>query len=177
MLRRNFAVACLALALIEVSTAAQGAAYDLPVQQLFAIFRPDSESHVRDSGAALVNTQAEWDQALALLGNPAAPAVDFSNYSAVIVTGQPIAQLCRGTAIKTIARSGNDALTITVEETYPQKCSGKAFCRCAMVAGIPPPIGKTVVAIQVHKPVSRAEVATVSVIDRCCIEPHSGESR
>ena len=137
-------------------------------QQLFAVFHADSPSRHREPGVVVIAEKGEWEKLLASEGNPPAAPVDFTTESVLVVTGKFLGEFCRNTAVKEIARGADGRIKVKVEETYPEKCSGGAVCRCSMVGGIPPPTGNTVIALKVTKPVISAEMETISVIDKCC---------
>jgi hypothetical protein len=137
-------------------------------KELFAVFHADSANDHREPGVVVILEKADWDKLLASVGNPSAGAVDFSTDAVLAVTGRFLGEFCRSTAVKGVAKAGDGRVKVTVEETYPEKCSGGAVCRCSLVAGIPPPVGNTVIALKVQKPVRSAEVETISVIDKCC---------
>lgn len=137
-------------------------------QELFAVFHPDTENDRREPGVVIVRETKDWAGVLASMGNPKTGPVDFSVQSVLVVTGQFLGEFCRNTAIKGVARAGDGSVKVMVEETYPEKCPEGVVCRCSLAAGMPPPIGKSVIALRVEKPVAQAGVETVSVIKKCC---------
>lgn len=137
-------------------------------EELFAVFYADAPNHHREPGAVVIREKPEWDKLLAEVGNPTVNTVDFSKQAVLVVTGQFLGEFCRKTVVKTVEKSADGAIKVTVEETYPEKCSGGAVCRCNLVAGIPPPIGNTVIALKVEKPVTTAQVQTITLVDKCC---------
>jgi hypothetical protein len=137
-------------------------------EELFAVFHPETPSNHREPGVVAVQDKVEWDKALASLGNPGTKPVDFSTHAVLVVTGQFLGDFCRNTEVKGVVEAGGGRLKVTVEETYPEKCTPGVVCRCNLISGAPPPIGNSVIALKVTKPVTGAELETIAVINKCC---------
>jgi hypothetical protein len=166
--RRGFVYLPAVLVVLGVGSVLVEAETPPPAEELFAVFHPDTPSNHREPGVVVVQESAEWDKVLASLGNPGGKPVDFSTQAVLVVTGQFLGDFCRNTAIKRVEEIGGGRFKVTVEETYPEKCSGGAVCRCNRIAGAPPPVGNSVIALKVSKPITGADIETVSLIDKCC---------
>jgi hypothetical protein len=145
-------------------------AQELAAKELFQVFHVETDRSHRDPGVVMVRrtgttSSLRWE----------IPPWTASIFQVIRSWWRPdnFSETFAGTQRSKRSSGVRDGkVKVTIEETFPEKCAAHAICCCSILAGLPPPIGNTVIAIQVDKHVTSAEVETVSVIAKCCLGTH-----